>query len=187
MVWEQSVTVIVMLSGVEEYGKQRCSSYWADLGAKEIEKEFIVGVLAVRQYPDFTVRKFIVNRISAGITEEREILHFQYITWGDFLVPERPTWVMRFVKRVNEHYVPDRGPLLVHCSTGSGRTGTFVAIDMLLDDLDGSDQVDIFSCVSYLRHHRMRVVQTSVSSHLSCLSYSLIFPTMFCNNICHQH
>lgn len=98
-----------------------------------------------------------------GITEEREILQFHYTMWKDFLAPEQPSWILRFVKRVNEHYVPDRGPLLVHCSAGVGRTGTFVAIDMLLDDLDGpGDQVDIFSCVSYLRHQRMHLVQTTV-------------------------
>ncbi|XP_022686769.1 tyrosine-protein phosphatase 69D-like isoform X2 [Varroa jacobsoni] len=162
MIWEQGVTVVVMLTGIEEHGKSKCAQYWADLGAKEIEKEFIVGVLAVRHYADYCVRKFLVNRIAGGITEEREILQFHYTMWKDFLTPEQPSWILRFVKRVNEHYVPDRGPLLVHCSAGVGRTGTFVAIDMLLDDLEGpGDQVDIFSCVSYLRHQRMHLVQTT--------------------------
>lgn len=50
-----------------------------------------------------------------GLTEEREVLHFHFVLWKDFLAPEQPSWLLRFIKRVNEHYCSDRGPLLVHC------------------------------------------------------------------------
>ncbi|XP_064476322.1 tyrosine-protein phosphatase 69D-like isoform X2 [Ornithodoros turicata] len=160
MIWEHKVSVIVMLTGVEENGKVKCAQYWSDEGSKEIEKGFVIAVITTKKYSDYVVRRFQVEHIKDGVTEEREILQFHFTMWKDFLAPEQPSWLLRFIKRVNEHYVSDRGPLLVHCSAGVGRTGTFVAIDSLLEELEKTEEVDIFSCVASLRRQRNFLVQT---------------------------
>jgi len=55
------------------------------------------------------------------------------------------------------------GPLLVHCSAGVGRTGTFIAIDMLMDKLRWfglNTEIDIYSTVQHIRNYRMSMVQS---------------------------
>lgn len=138
----------------------KCAQYWSDDGAKEIEKQYTVRVVTTKKYSDYVVRRFLVEHTEDGITEEREVLQFHFTMWKDFLAPEQPSWLLRFIKRVNEHYVSDRGPLLVHCSAGVGRTGTFVAIDTLLEELEKTEEVDIFSCVAALRKQRNFLVQS---------------------------
>ena len=51
-------------------------------------------------------------------------------------------------------------------SAGVGRTGTFIALDRVLQQLDTRDAVDIYSVVFDLRLHRTHMVQTEVSAHL---------------------
>ncbi|XP_076372995.1 tyrosine-protein phosphatase 69D-like [Tachypleus tridentatus] len=160
MIWEHKVTVVVMLTGVEEHGKIKCSKYWSDEQPKEVERLYTVNVTSITTYSDYIVRRFQVQLKKDGFTDEREILQFHFVMWKDFLAPEQPSWLLRFIKRVNEHYVSDRGPLLVHCSAGVGRTGTFVAIDMLLQQLDEEGQINVFTCISDLRHSRNYLVQS---------------------------
>merc|ERR1711893_342560 len=53
------------------------------------------------------------------------------------------------------------GPLLVHCSAGVGRTGTFIAIDMLMDRLRWfglNTEIDVYSTVQHIRNYRMSMV-----------------------------
>ncbi|XP_035217186.1 tyrosine-protein phosphatase 69D-like isoform X2 [Stegodyphus dumicola] len=160
MLWEHRVTVVVMLTGIEEHGQVKCAQYWNDSCTKEIEKMFVVTVISTKRYSDYIVRRFKVEYTKDGLTEEREVLHFHFVLWKDFLAPEQPSWLLRFIKRVNEHYCSDRGPLLVHCSAGVGRTGTFVAIDSLLQQLEEEGRIDVFAHVSNLRHQRNFLVQS---------------------------
>ncbi|CAF87794.1 unnamed protein product, partial [Tetraodon nigroviridis] len=55
---------------------------------------------------------------------------------------------------------PGSGPTVVHCSAGVGRTGTFVVLDRLLQQVDSRDTLDIYGCVFDLRLHRSHMVQT---------------------------
>ncbi|KAG8202163.1 hypothetical protein JTE90_010519 [Oedothorax gibbosus] len=160
MLWEHRVTVVVMLTGIEEHGQVKCAQYWNENSQKEIEKMFSITVLSTKRYSDYIVRRFQVEFTKDGLTEEREVLHFHFILWKDFLAPEQPSWLLRFIKRVNEHYCSDRGPLLIHCSAGVGRTGTFVAIDTLLQQLEEEGRIDVFAHVSTLRHQRNFLVQS---------------------------
>ena len=49
----------------------------------------------------------------------------------------------------------------MHCSAGVGRTGTFIAIDSLIGQIDaGAEQINVFETVLLLRRQRSLLVQS---------------------------
>jgi len=80
-------------------------------------------------------------------------------------VPSDPGCVLNFLHDVNarQESVPNAGPVLVHCSAGIGRTGTFIVIDMILDQIkrQGLDcEIDIQRTIQMVRSQRSGMVQT---------------------------
>ena len=51
------------------------------------------------------------------------------------------------------------GPVVVHCTAGVGRTGTFVVVDAMLQRIAAEKTVDVFGYVSSLRRNRNLMVQ----------------------------
>ena len=99
------------------------------------------------------------------------IKHYQYITWPDYGVPESVSPFMTLNRRVMKAWRKDKGPIIVHCCTGVGRTGTFITVDMAMEQAEKERKVDIAGIVNRLREQRMKMVQTDVS-------WSFIFSSM---------
>jgi len=59
------------------------------------------------------------------------ITQYHYTSWPDHGVPAEPTDLLHFREAVRG--TPTSGPLLVHCSAGVGRSGTFIAADHMLN------------------------------------------------------
>ena len=53
-----------------------------------------------------------------------------------------------------------KSPLVIHCSAGVGRTGTFLALRSLLEYIKYNNIVNIVDVVLYFRRQRMFIVQT---------------------------
>lgn len=51
----------------------------------------------------------------SGCSEKREIRQFQFTAWPDHGVPEHPTPLLMFMKRVKTMMSTDCGPTIVHC------------------------------------------------------------------------
>ena len=66
-------------------------------------------------------------------------------------------------KQATNNWSPSKGPILVHCSAGVGRTGTFIAIDLALEQAKKEGVVDIAGIVNRLRQQKKKMVQTLVS------------------------
>ena len=83
-------------------------------------------------------------------------------TWPDYGVPESPTPLKMLWKKTMEEWESVRGPILVHCSAGVGRTGTFITLDMAMEQAEREGLVDVAGIVNQLRTQRMKMVQTEV-------------------------
>lgn len=97
--------------------------------------------------PYVIVRKFTLSHTGSPFTPLREITQLQYSSWPDFGAPAHPAHVLGLVQQcdavVRASYglkstgpePPNSRPVLVHCSAGCGRTGTFCTVDTVVDML----------------------------------------------------
>jgi len=90
------------------------------------------------------------------------VQQFHFTTWPDHGVPLYPTSLLAFHKKFRGCSDSPSGPTVIHCSAGVGRTGTFIALDYLLDQAKAEHKVDVFGCVCQMRTSRVNMVQTEV-------------------------
>ena len=98
-----------------------------------------------------------------GSADILAIKHFQFITWPDHGIPDSVSPFMTLSRRVTNWWCKQKGPIVVHCSAGVGRTGSYIAIDIALEQANKEGIVDISGIINRLRQQRMKMVQTHVS------------------------
>ncbi|XP_024997930.2 tyrosine-protein phosphatase non-receptor type 1 isoform X5 [Gallus gallus] len=135
MVWEQKSRGVVMLNRVMEKGSIKCAQYWPRKEEKEMffeDTNLKLTLISEDIKSYYTVRQLELENLTTQ--ETREILHFHYTTWPDFGVPESPASFLNFLFKVRESgsLNPEYGPVVVHCSAGIGRSGTFCLVDTCL-------------------------------------------------------
>uniref|UniRef100_A0A8C4I635 Receptor-type tyrosine-protein phosphatase F n=1 Tax=Dicentrarchus labrax TaxID=13489 RepID=A0A8C4I635_DICLA len=157
MVWEQRSTTIVMMTRLEEKSRVKCDQYWPSRGT-ETYGMIQVTMLDTVELATYSVRTFALYK--NGSSEKREVRQFQFMAWPDHGVPEYPTPILAFLRRVKACNPPDAGPMVVHCSAGVGRTGCFIVIDAMLERMKHEKSVDIYGHVTCMRAQRNYMVQT---------------------------
>ena len=95
----------------------------------------------------------------------RVVTHYNYTAWNDHSTPESNSSLVNFIVTVRSDVNSKNtsSPILVHCSGGVGRTGTFIAIDHSILLSENFEKIDVFGIVSKLRRERCLSVQTEVS------------------------
>ncbi|XP_007463602.1 PREDICTED: receptor-type tyrosine-protein phosphatase beta isoform X3 [Lipotes vexillifer] len=161
MAWEQNVHNIVMVTQCVEKGRVKCDHYWPADQDSLYYGDLILQMLSESVLPEWTIREFRICS-EEQLDAHRLIRHFHYTVWPDHGVPETTQSLIQFVRTVRDYInrTPGAGPTAVHCSAGVGRTGTFIALDRILQQLDSKDSVDIYGAVHDLRLHRVHMVQT---------------------------
>ncbi|NXA42270.1 PTPRV phosphatase, partial [Eudromia elegans] len=160
LVWEQNVYNIIMLTVCMENGRVLCDHYWPSESAPVSYGQVQIYLLKQSSSEEWTMREFKLWH--EGLQTGRRVSHLHYTAWPDHGVPESTASIMAFRDIVQEHIqsTKDAGPTLVHCSTGVGRTGTFIALDCLLQQMKQEKIVDIFGVVYTLRMSRYQMIQT---------------------------
>ncbi|XP_063072922.1 receptor-type tyrosine-protein phosphatase beta-like isoform X2 [Engraulis encrasicolus] len=161
MVWEQNVHNIVMVTQCVEKGRVKCDHYWPESRDPLYYGDLVVQMATESVLPEWTIREFKIC-YEGQLAYPRVVRQFHYTVWPDHGVPETTQSLIQYVRTVRDYIdrVPTSGPTVVHCSAGVGRTGTFIALDRALQQLDNRGTVDIYGCVFDLRLHRSHMVQT---------------------------
>ncbi|XP_030876737.1 receptor-type tyrosine-protein phosphatase V-like isoform X9 [Leptonychotes weddellii] len=160
LVWEQQVHIIVMLTVGMENGRVLCEHYWPADPTPITHGHIMVRLLAEEPEDEWTKREFQLQHVAQQ--QQRRVKQLQFTTWPDHSVPEAPGSLLTFAELVREQARATQatGPILVHCSAGVGRTGTFVALSRLLQQLEEEQTVDVFNAVYALRLYRPLMIQT---------------------------
>ncbi|KAM6164838.1 tyrosine-protein phosphatase non-receptor type 1 [Rhynchocyon petersi] len=176
MVWEQKSRGVVMLNRVMEKGSLKCAQYWPQKEEKEMifeDTNLKLTLISEDIKSYYTVRQLELENVASQ--ETREILHFHYTTWPDFGVPESPASFLNFLFKVRESgsLSLEHGPIVVHCSAGIGRSGTFCLADtclLLMDKRKDPSSVDIKKVLLEMRRFRMGLIQTADQLRFSYLA-----------------
>ncbi|XP_050925745.1 receptor-type tyrosine-protein phosphatase N2 isoform X2 [Lates calcarifer] len=159
MVWENGCVVIVMLTPLVESGVKQCYHYWPDEGSN-LYHIYEVNLVSEHIWcDDFLVRSFYLKNMQTN--ETRTVTQFHFLTWLNQNVPETSRTLLDFRRKVNKCYRGRSCPIIVHCSDGAGRTGTYILIDMVLNKMaKGAKEIDIAATLEHLRDQRPGMVQT---------------------------
>ncbi|KAK5135225.1 hypothetical protein LTR08_005474 [Meristemomyces frigidus] len=108
------------------------------------------------EQPFCIVRKFMLRNERQPFAPMREVTQLQFASWPDFGAPAHPKHLLGLVEQTDavvrasstrgaggyggtgagkgtEPEVEGERPVLVHCSAGCGRTGTFCTVDSVID------------------------------------------------------
>ncbi|XP_068202225.1 tyrosine-protein phosphatase non-receptor type 11-like isoform X2 [Palaemon carinicauda] len=162
MVWQENTRVIVMTTKEVERGKNKCCRYWPEEGISKEYGRMTLRNVSENSNNDYILREFLVRKDDQP---ERKIFHYHFTAWPDHGVPSDPGCVLNFLHDVNKRQedIASAGPVVVHCSAGIGRTGTFIVIDMILNQIkrQGLDcEIDIQRTIQMVRSQRSGMVQT---------------------------
>ncbi|XP_056105800.1 receptor-type tyrosine-protein phosphatase H-like isoform X2 [Rhinichthys klamathensis goyatoka] len=160
MVWEKRSQAIVMVTNCTESGRVKCEQYWPLDYSPCLYGNLVVTVKSEDKAQSWTLRELNIKNKSTS--ETRTVKHFHFTAWPDHGVPFGTEELIKFRGRVRQHIGNSysAGPTVVHCSAGVGRTGTLIALDVLLQQLDREKTVGIAAFVQQMRLCRPLMVQT---------------------------
>uniref|UniRef100_A0A670ZMM9 protein-tyrosine-phosphatase n=1 Tax=Pseudonaja textilis TaxID=8673 RepID=A0A670ZMM9_PSETE len=156
MVWQEHCSSIVMITKLVEVGRVKCAKYWPD--DSEMYGDIKITQVKSETLAEYVVRTFALER--RGYSARHEVKQFHFTSWPEHGVPYHATGLLAFIRRVKASTPPDAGPIVIHCSAGTGRTGCYIVLDVMLDMAECEGVVDIYNCVKTLCSRRINMIQT---------------------------
>lgn len=173
MVFDYNVEIIVMLCSLSENGREKCCEYWND----KIKKiSFKVNVLEEKKDgPYLKIRTIVIEK--GGVS--KKVTQFHFLGWPDHGAPDIEDVYSTFDEMIK--MIHSEKPVVVHCSAGVGRTGTFITLYNLYNEIikgvNTGASISIFNMVRKLKEMRMFLVE-------SLLQYRFVY--LFISKLMHK-
>ena len=120
MIWDDNVPVISMMTRCQEGDKVKAIPYWIEHGGP-----VHVNVASEDRSAEYVKREIVLTR--EGTTEERKVVHVQFLAWPDFSVPSSFETLAMVLEETARLHASGNGPAVVHCSAGVGRAMTTIS------------------------------------------------------------
>ncbi|KAL9642692.1 hypothetical protein ABK040_009771 [Willaertia magna] len=158
------------------FNKNKVNKYWPSIGERKQYDEVVVETV----HEELTNYEFVYRQcyIYHDSLPSRKTIHFfQYTGWPDMGVPNSTTSFFKLIDSIDnllksDEIIKNSGPIVIHCSAGVGRTGTFCTIHLLLSqfkeylnwpkeerDKDFTFDFNIYNVVKHLKSFRVGMVQ----------------------------
>ncbi|CAB3388958.1 Hypothetical predicted protein [Cloeon dipterum] len=153
MVWQEKVSLIVMLTNLVEGGKKKCEKYWPDVNQEKRHGLISVRTVNEEMTADFVTRALLVSRYDTN----RLVQQLHYTSWPENEVPLYAQSMAMFVEKMFEHKDKNH-PILVHSSAGVKRTGTVILIDACLRMVRSHGRIDVVNIFARMRSQRANLI-----------------------------
>lgn len=166
MVNQFKVPVIVMLTKLEEKSRIKAHAYWPQsVDEERQEADLFIKLRKQKNLMDNLILRVLeVRRATADGSESPAHLvsHLHYTEWPDFGIPESTEVMRELIKELDIRKTSPENPIVVHCSAGIGRAGTFLAIHISLQKhlTNPEQKISIRDTVLKLRQQRHGMVQS---------------------------
>jgi protein tyrosine phosphatase len=156
MIHDYDVTTVVCLTQLIESGIEKATKYWPDSGSIVYDK-WIIELHNQRQLSNIVCRELDIIDMKTDKCIHLKMFHC--VSWIDHDAPSMNDF-NKLIELVSNNSNVDT-PVIVHCSAGIGRSGTFVSAYnyTLLTKLD--QKPDIKAMVCWLKRRRTGSVQTT--------------------------
>ncbi|KAL4764402.1 tyrosine protein phosphatase PTP1 [Aspergillus foveolatus] len=182
------VAVVVMLTQTMEAGREKCSQYfpleienptmylrqdnsnpYMESEQQESEGGDVLGHITLLESTWDPECRSEIRQLQLTLgSDSKTVWHFLFAGWADYSKPvgEDRDALLHLIKLSASKASSPQNPRIVHCSAGVGRTGTFIALDHLLQELESGqllkvtdeDTDPVFEAVNLMREQRMMMV-----------------------------
>ncbi|EFN80217.1 uncharacterized protein LOC105187055 isoform X2 [Harpegnathos saltator] len=160
MIWEQQCKVIIMLTDLVENGVEKCTEYIPPSEVTDCHR--LYGDFQVTLKKRETKEKYAISTLHLKNLENntfREVFHIWYL-WPVSGVETDGAGLIAVLLEARALQRGGPGPIVVHCSSGTGRTGTLIALDLGIRQYEITRTVDVPRVVYTIRRDRAGAVQT---------------------------
>uniref|UniRef100_A0A7N4UYG7 Tyrosine-protein phosphatase non-receptor type 23 n=1 Tax=Sarcophilus harrisii TaxID=9305 RepID=A0A7N4UYG7_SARHA len=162
MVHEQKVSVIVMLVSEAEMEKQKVAKYFpTERGQPLVQGPLSLVLNSVRTTDTHVERVMSLQFRDQSL--KRSLVHLHFPTWPELGLPDSPGNLLRFIHEVHTHYLHQRPlhtPIVVHCSSGVGRTGAFALLYAAVQEVEAGNGIPALTqLVRRMRQQRKHMLQ----------------------------
>ena len=160
---EYDIEAIVMLCKLKEDGNEKCANYWdtkylINYEIKKIEEKDLDNGITLRKFQLMNIyqknRNKYITQINLNCWVDHTALNEEHI--------DKIITIIKFVDQYRNNK-----PVVIHCSAGVGRTGTFISLYNMYHEImqqiyitkNEIIQISVFNLVRKLKEMRMFMVE----------------------------